>query len=695
MPSTRKAKKSAFAFTTTTTTIDYAQLKGQRCRVFYTTGGDFFGRKDDPKCKGWFLGTILGTAEPLKDEFEVDCLKVRFDDQTEGVVEVDEAQRLVPGETPDTRHLWYAQNILDNDGSLSKIAVADTCPSALQTGDLVLGLYQAGAEKGAWFRGRVAATRQEGTVHVCDIAYDDGDCEKSVPYSVGNYVTLLEKGEQYPSWLVGLTVPLKSRKAKIPTGVVFKAAARNAVVVEYTTTSGELFSEKRHYHTVVSALFSNIHTYEHYREVDWPHPASTAKPPRSARSVNKENSRNSTASSTVASEKNNEALQPLGRRSSREPKKTKQPHSHEDDDDEDFMEEARAPKEQAKTRKKRKQKENFGQKSKRLKGKKTTMQRTKRAPSSHKVPAVVLPSPPSMPPATAPEDVSFMHDSLGDHFIKALDSPDPELGESLLSFVTSFHGQVPSLTYLKTLTNILLYGPKHHGTIFPDCHRLNVAFQYFLQVLPLAGHVLDLDWQVGWEQMTAPHYTLPGDESRTSAAARKRLGLTLHARAVCMESLQRLLRQQIRAADYRSQPLLSSILGHSRGPKEALEVAAKGYVSAWSRYGKFAVGEFSMDGDDLVVPQTVRLLSCMGKVLSDLAVLYSNETHEDMTAVADMIGTIAQREFEKMDDNIDMMNSRIKLNFIMKLDVQVVPQIFSKLADRLEVAEMFNVIYGD
>ena len=190
-----------------------------------------------------------------------------------------------------------------------------------------------------------------------------------------------------------------------------------------------------------------------------------------------------------------------------------------------------------------------------------------------------------------------------------------------------------------------------------------------------------------------------------------------------METFEILLKQQLRGClgsqrdddkSYRSRPIVREILCHSRGAKEAVEIATKAYIYTWIHYGHLAVGAdlSGIKGDDknetrqlgdLVASQTERLVRSMGKTLSYLAVLYSEETHEPMDAVAYLIGNIAQRELSEsafdpsalVEDDPDKLQIRIKLGFILRLDRQVAPRVLSKLADMLGVAPQFNAIFDN
>jgi hypothetical protein len=309
---------------------------------------------------------------------------------------------------------------------------------------------------------------------------------------------------------------------------------------------------------------------------------------------------------------------------------------------------------------------------------------------------------------------------MADDFLQALDSNEPQTGEALLSFITSFHNQVPSPNHLLVLVNILLHGPKtSQGNIFPDCHRLNLALKYFRQLVVqqgladrIAASLKPDFWELVLQQMTAEYYTLPGDEIRTDTLALQRIGVTLHARACCLETFEVLLQQQLYNSGSNG-AIVQNILNHSLGPKGALEIATKCYLYNWMHHGYLTFGTLSwtesgsdrqtrMEVYDLARSQCVRLLRSLGKIVSLLACFYCKETREDMDTVCSLIGNIALLALKnsKLDlsalvnEDGEYIVMKIKLGLILKLDEQLVPHLYPKLADMLGVAPQFNVIYG-
>jgi hypothetical protein len=255
---------------------------GDRCRVFFDMGSDWFGRTNDRVCSGWYPGTIAHVTEKKNLNthtnaatttgnllYNVTVHKIQFDDCGQGIYDYpSDALQLISHEYENVT----AENNMDMD--MDKNAVyTDTGaifylqqPETLHVGDLVFGKYQNGRQHGAWFRGRVAAVRSKRattTSSVCDIAYDDGEYECNIPYGRGHFnVKLIEKGAEHPAWMEKLSVNVSSRrKPSVPTAVIRQAIPHQTVLLEYTTTAqGDttttLFTEKKPYARIANLLFS-------------------------------------------------------------------------------------------------------------------------------------------------------------------------------------------------------------------------------------------------------------------------------------------------------------------------------------------------------------------------------------------------------------------------------------------------------
>ena len=94
----------------------------------------------------------------------------------------------------------------------------------------------------------------------------------------------------------------------------------------------------------------------------------------------------------------------------------------------------------------------------------------------------------------------------------------------------------------------------------------------------------------------------------------------------------------------------------------------------------------------------------IGSVISHLAFLYSKEANEDAFALADISSNILLREIDQKMPGLepllggmakDKFIEKIKLRFIIAIKKEVTPQFRPKLADRLGVAALYNIIFSE
>jgi hypothetical protein len=719
---------------------------GKRCRVYFELGSDYFGRRDHSAASGWYLGVVAATGNPLRrgpTKGEARLL-VRLDDATEEWHAIDEVQVLSAGGTARNRHLLFA-TVASSDEEPQLVKVANTCPNLLEVGDLVFGQFQCG---GSWYRGRVAAvgTSDQG-FSVCDICYDDGDYEFSVPYGnlypKRNHVTLVERFLENTSWMIGLQVRIPSRTKKhLKVGVVIAASEDTPVVLEYTDpTDKSKTTERRAPRNVLSALFRDCKDRKDRSYYAWPYVAFAADNDRRATvgvtkqylnetttmalkvvqgRPSKADKENSNGAMSDDLEKSVATRKPLG---AKRVMTTIPAHKQLSLDNSDLSDEEMpaASKKRKNVKSKAVQNEKVAAKAKGRRAQQAPFQNY--SPYIRAVAAVggFEYQKPVFYPIADHDSINAMPDSLSDALLKALNSPDPQLGEQFLALAAVLHNKLPASHHLKNLMDILLYGPKTHRGVFPDCHRLTMAQEYFQTLVERHGLASSIAaslakdyWTLVFKQMTGVYYTVQGDETRPSRAALQRIGLTLHARACCMETFEVLLTQQLRGLlaqdkDFESTfhdiPIIGDVI--IRGVKEAVEIAAEAYVHTWMHYGHLSVAEvtgivdLTSDEGDFAESQANRLLCSMGKTLSYLACLYCHEAYETTDAVALLIGNVAQRDFSKFEFSAstltetapDALRNRIMLGFVLRLDNQVVPQIWSKLADQLDIARQFNLIF--
>jgi hypothetical protein len=198
----------------------------QRCPANFDNGTNFsLCEKTCKQAGGWFLCTMVeqGKCENVKQQFDVG--------ETKTVARFELLAR--------PTYVWKSPN--------ASLAATER-PYKLYVGDLVLGHFQHGSTDGAWYRGRMAATRGS----VCDIAYDDGVLERNIPLTE---VVLFQSGFAHPEWLLGLSVPIPSKKKKVASGVVIVAQGGQSLLLQYVDAQKNQSTQKKSYTAVVKAVF--------------------------------------------------------------------------------------------------------------------------------------------------------------------------------------------------------------------------------------------------------------------------------------------------------------------------------------------------------------------------------------------------------------------------------------------------------
>jgi hypothetical protein len=326
--------------------------------------------------------------------------------------------------------------------------------------------------------------------------------------------------------------------------------------------------------------------------------------------------------------------------------------------------------------------------------------------------------------------MSELNFSACNTFGKALNSSDTHLGAELLTFATTFSEQVPNEQLCQKLLNLIMLGPKSEGTMFPDCHRMELANNYMSLLLSKPGFADKLSrvakpsfWRDCLDQMTAPIYCVAGDEHRISAAAIERTGQSLHVKVCCAELFLALLSRELKGFvrkqhepdtdSLNAKPIVANILARRRGAKEALEKSFKACTKLWSMYGHFILCdlpdlETAMDADDgpsdvsvhFVRSQASRLVQVMGKLCSYFAWLYGVKAHEGTSALVYLVnGSVPQDLEETTFDPAPFLDAadyskEVKLSFLLNLDKRCVPQLKPLLAEMLGVATKYNAIFG-
>jgi hypothetical protein len=178
------------------------------------------------------------------------------------------------------------------------------------------------------------------------------------------------------------------------------------------------------------------------------------------------------------------------------------------------------------------------------------------------------------------------------------------------------------------------------------------------------------------------------------------------------------------ALDLHTLPIIRDVFKAKRGVKGVLEGMTLACIMIWIQFGLPFVldpGELytKANGDPSLVHliqqiqhETARLTELLGIGISYMSWIYSQETNEGPSAIADIIGQIYYREMDAAMDPQQQLRNRsttiattasadspnredvLKLRFISSIDKNIIPQLRPKLADQFDVAGLYNMLYA-
>ena len=137
---------------------------GDRFRAVYERRNDVKDNFLGFACPSWYFGTATKVKRKGRNK-DMYSIELQFDDMSTDTIDYP---------TPDTQILALEGDeavVEMEDGS--RLVAYEGGLEGLAVGDLVDGYYQAGAENGAWFRGRVASVNS--AAGTCDVVYFDKD----------------------------------------------------------------------------------------------------------------------------------------------------------------------------------------------------------------------------------------------------------------------------------------------------------------------------------------------------------------------------------------------------------------------------------------------------------------------------------------------------------------------------------------
>jgi hypothetical protein len=325
-----------------------------------------------------------------------------------------------------------------------------------------------------------------------------------------------------------------------------------------------------------------------------------------------------------------------------------------------------------------------------------------------------------------------MQPVLAHKFINALTTQSTKWACDLIGLVNDVHRMVVPAGSLKKLVQVLLNGPTHNDTPFPDIAMMNYCVSYIWRYMDsgpdqkrsLATEIFDSQWEECIGRMTADYYEAPGDETRLNSDAFLRRSQSLHAKMCCAQVVSALLQSGVDECITdpclrSSHPVVRNLSSHRNGVKKALELAVTAAAHLWIKNGFLAAGDKDFTAPSREVPfplsppsehlivATKRyaksLHTALGEICTSLAWLYAIEERLDTKLVARVVANSFRQELIKQSAfdpspaipnaiNREAYISCIQLEFTMSLGKDLVPQLRCNVAQGLGIAKLWNSI---
>jgi hypothetical protein len=314
--------------------------------------------------------------------------------------------------------------------------------------------------------------------------------------------------------------------------------------------------------------------------------------------------------------------------------------------------------------------------------------------------------------------------SLSQDLNKFLHSRDCVFGASSIERVLILHKRYLQKELRQQLIDLLVFGPsgREKRTRFPDKHRTIAGANVANCLLRPSGmhdkfarDLVDFGWERCLEQVTKPLFAAKGDEQRTNHDAVLRVGDSLFVKAHCMEFFAELLEhEQERCSHSRDDVMKKTLLSViAQSGQNGLKLAVTAYLHLLVNFGHLVIGHTKNlcslpDGPTSICLEQAmaaaeRLYKALGKVVSILAWHYCVVEYEKVENVSHLVGswclialdsaTLDVSAFHDEHVDIKLYWERIKMQFIVGLHRELVPQLRPNLANKLSVAAAYNSIF--
>lgn len=268
-------------------------------------------------------------------------------------------------------------------------------------------------------------------------------------------------------------------------------------------------------------------------------------------------------------------------------------------------------------------------------------------------------------------------------FSGAIRSTQPHVGvEFLAQNLTSFNS-IPSPVLTKQLYEMVVYGPKHDGTYYPDPHKSELVARYLSGAISrnheVRGKVTELAmsrWQNMEDilvQVNEMIYRREGDDCSSSNKSLSRIANSLQVAANGLGLLASLIESQLKpfisqtnvTGELRDLSVVGALMDCDGGIREALKNVVRMNAQAWVVFGRFIAGDAkklyaheprpSQANVHCCEKQLRRVFEAFGKLTSYVAWVYATEERMrmDTKKFASVIVDVFNNEIGRSKVDVD------------------------------------------
>mmetsp|Transcript_10578 Transcript_10578/g.15588 ORF Transcript_10578/g.15588 Transcript_10578/m.15588 type:complete len:1058 (+) Transcript_10578:810-3983(+) len=300
---------------------------------------------------------------------------------------------------------------------------------------------------------------------------------------------------------------------------------------------------------------------------------------------------------------------------------------------------------------------------------------------------------------------------------RALNTAEPHNGATLLAHLTTVQKVVPNCTLSQNLFSMLKHGPKSEGVAFNDPNRMELACRYISLLSSTSTFQTISLGPSSWDDVESC-LRLPISETNVfrvnaekalSSSATRRLGDGLQAAACAVGSIETLLKNELgdmvhsKGQSYVglrgdvSKPTVRAILLDVR---EALKRTVRWAVQCWMRHGQCVIRSKNTNKaySGACAMEAKRCLDSFGRIICYIAWLYCREEEICMenNGCSLLIKDCLFSELENKSGagNTEVFFKKLKLWFVVSLDLDFASTLRSKLCMILDLPEELSIVTG-